>query len=218
MIMVPAQDSDKSVKKVLEHEVPLVLVDRIFENIETNAVISNNAEASYKAVKFLVELGHKKVAFLRGRSNLYTINKRLEGYQKAVDEFDLVKKDSLIVGDGFSFNDGYSATSKLLDCPEPPTALLMTGNLITVGAISAILEKGLKIPDDISIVAFADSIFSPYLIKPLTTISHPLPEIGSKAFNLLLEHIESKEKLPPKQIMINTQFDIRETAGKVKAV
>jgi len=217
LIMVPAQDSDESVNKVLEHKVPLVLIDRLFENIKTNAVVSNNVESAYNAVKHLVDLGHKKVAFLRGRNNIYTMTKRFEGYQKAVDEFGLVKSDSLIVGGGFSFDDGYNATIKLLNCPEPPTALLLTGNLITVGAISAILEKGLKIPDDISVVAFADSIFSPYLVKPLTTISHPLYEIGSKAFGLLLEHIESKEELRPTQIIINTQFDIRETTGKAKA-
>ncbi|VAX16516.1 Transcriptional regulator, LacI family [hydrothermal vent metagenome] len=218
LIMVPAQDSDESINKVLEHKVPLVLIDRLFENIKTNAVISNNVESAYNAVKHLVDLGHKKVAFLRGRNNIYTMTKRFEGYQKAVDEFGLVKSDSLIVGNGFSFNDGYDATTELLNCPEPPTALLLTGNLITVGAISAILAKGLKIPEDISVVAFADSIFSPYLVKPLTTISHPLYEIGSKAFNLLLEHIESgEEELPPTQIMINTQFDIRETTGKAKA-
>ncbi len=74
---------------------------------------------------------------------------------------------------------------------------------------------GLSIPEDISVIAFADSIFSPYLVKPLTTISHPLYEIGSKAFNLLLKNIESKEILPISQIILNTQSDIRETTGKV---
>ena len=70
--------------------------------------------------------------------------------------FGLVESDSLVIGDGFSFEDGYDSTIELLNCDIPPTALLLTGNLITVGAISAILEKGLAIPDDISVIAFAD--------------------------------------------------------------
>ena len=79
LIMVPAQDSDDTVRTVMEKELPLVLIDRIFENIETNAVISNNSEAAYNAVKHFAELGHQKVAFLRGRSNIYTMAKRYEG-------------------------------------------------------------------------------------------------------------------------------------------
>ncbi len=216
LIMVPAQDSEESVRKVIEKGVPLVLIDRLFENIKTNAVISDNVDASFNAVKYLAELGHKKIAFLRGRNNIYTMVKRFEGYQKAVKEFGLVESDNLVVGDGFSFEDGYNSTMELLNCELPPTALLLTGNLITVGAISAILEKGMSIPDDISVIAFADSIFSPYLVKPLTAISHPLAEIGSKAFNLLLKNIESKEVLPESQIIINTQFDIRKTTGTVR--
>ena len=218
LIMVPAQGSDKTVRTVKEKGLPLVLIDRVFENIETNAVISNNAEAAFNAIKYLAELGHKKVAFLRGKSNIYTMAKRYKGYHKAVKKFGLVESDSLVVGDGFSFEDGYNSTKELLNCAEPPTALLLTGNLITVGAISAIMEKGLSIPEDISVIAFADSIFSPYLVKPLTTISHPLYEIGSKAFNLLLENIESDKTLSTSQIIVDTQFDIRKTTGKAEAV
>ena len=206
LIMVPAQGSDKTVRTVKEKGLPLVLIDRIFENIETNAT------------KYLAELGHKKVAFLRGRSNIYTMAKRYKGYHKAVKKFGLVESDSLVVGDGFSFEDGYNSTKELLNCAEPPTALLLTGNLITVGAISAILEKGLSIPEDISVIAFADSIFSPYLVKPLTTISHPLYEIGSKVYNLLLENIESDKTLSISQIIVDTQFDIRKTTGKAETV
>jgi len=217
LIMVPVQDSDEQVRTIINKGLPLVLIDRIFENLNTNAVISNNSESAYNAVKHLAELGHKKVAFLRGRSNIYTIAKRYEGYCKAVKEFQLVESDSLVVGDGFSFEDGFNSSKELLNCDIPPTALLLTGNLITVGAISAIIEKGLSIPEDISVVAFADSIFSPYLVKPLTTISHPLYEIGSQAFNLLLKNIESKKALPISQIILNTQSDIRKTTGRVHA-
>lgn len=216
LIMVPAQDSDEQVRTVLEKKVPLVLIDRIFENIETNSVISNNAESAFNAVKYLAELGHKKIAFVRGRHNIYTMYTRYEGYQKAIKEFGLIESESLVVGDGFSFEDGYNSTKELLNCEIPPTAILLTGNLITVGAISAILEKGLLIPDDVSVIAFADSIFSPYLIQPLTTISHPLLEIGSKAFDVLLENIESDNLLSIKQHIVNTQFDIRKTTGRVK--
>ncbi|MEN8192568.1 MAG: LacI family DNA-binding transcriptional regulator [Bacteroidota bacterium] len=218
MIMVPTQDSDEQVRKIMHKNIPLVLIDRIFDDVETNAVISNNVESAFTAVKHLADLGHKKVAFLRGRHNIYTMKKRFEGYIKAVKEFGLIESDSLIVGDGFSFEDGYNSTKILLECPTPPTGLLLTGNLITVGAISAILEKGLSIPDDISVIAFADSIFAPYLIQPLTAISHPLFEIGSKAFDLLLDNIEADNELPSNQIVVNTQFDIRKTTGKVKVI
>ena len=86
--------------------------------------------------------------------------------------------------------------------------------MISVGAIKAITEKGLSIPQDISMVSFTDTEYSPYLITPLTTISHPVKEIGEKAFKLLLKHMESKYSLPSSKIIVETELIVRKSTAK----
>lgn len=215
LIIAPVQDTADHIFELKKRNYPFVLIDRCFEEMEANAVISDNEDAAFKAVAHLAGLGHKRVGFLSGRQNIYTIRKRLVGYKKAVEEYELENDDALICGDGFTFQSGYEATLDILSLPNPPTALLISGNIITLGAFKAILEKGLKIPDDISMIGFTDNIISPYLVCPLTTISHPLREMGSKAFELLIKHVETKDYLPCSEEIIKTQFNVRKSTSRI---
>lgn len=215
LMIIPAQDEYSHIQELLNMDFPLVLIDRDFENLKANAVISNNKEASYKAVKYLCELGHKRIAALSGRRNLYSIKKRLQGYREAVKDFNLDKNPDLIAGDGHTIEDGYNATMDLLNLENPPTALVFSGNLISVGALTAIQEKGLKVPQDISIIGFTDSLYSEFLSTPLCTISHPLQEIGKKALNLLFKHMKATKQLPCEKVIIKTTFTVRDSAGPV---
>ncbi len=215
LIIAPVQDSADHLFELKERNYPFVLIDRCFEDMEANAVISDNEDAAFKAVAHLAGLGHKRVGFLSGRQIIYTIKKRLVGYKKAVEEYALEKNEALICGNGFTFESGYEATLEILSLPNPPTALLISGNIITLGAIKAILEKGLKIPEDISMIGFTDNIISPYLVCPLTTVSHPLQEMGKKAFDLLIKHIEAKDHLPCTEEIVKTQFIVRTSTGRV---
>ena len=215
LIIAPVQDSADHIFELKEKNYPFVLIDRCFEEMETNAVISDNEDAAFKAVAHLAGLGHKRVGFLSGRQNIYTIRKRLAGYKKAVEEYNLEKDEALICGNGFTFESGYEATFGILSLANPPTALLISGNIITLGAIKAILEKGLSIPDDISMIGFTDNIISPYLVCPLTSISHPLREMGKKAFDLLIKHVESKDHLPITEEIIKTQFYVRKSTSRI---
>lgn len=215
IIIAPVQDSKEHIIDLIEKKIPVVLIDRIFEDLNTNAVITDDSNSIVKAMSHLVNLGHKDIAFLKGQENIYTIKKRLAGYHKAIAKYKLPKNDKFIVGKGFEFEDGYEATLKLLKLPKLPTAIISSGgDLVTLGALKAIAEKGLSIPKDISIIAFFDSIFSPFLATPLTTISHFRKKIGENAFQLLLRQIESKKESAFKVVCINTEFKIRNSTAK----
>ena len=211
LIIAPVQDSTEQIKKLVDRNFPVVLFDRCFCDIEMNAVLTNNFEASYDAVKILANKGSKRVAFVSGRRGIYTTQQRLEGYQKAVKDFHLDKSESLIAGDGFSFESGYEATKQLLKLADPPTSMIVTGNLVSVGAMKAVLDAGLSIPNDISIIAFSDNIFSQYLVTPLSSIIHPIDEIGLETFKILIKNIDSKEKLPFVKKMINSTLELRDS-------
>jgi LacI family transcriptional regulator len=211
LIIAPVQDSKEQIQKLIDRNFPIVLFDRNFDDLETNSVLTNNFEASYDAVKLLAKKGSKRVAFVSGRRKIYTTQQRLEGYKKAVKDLKLDGSESLIVGDGFTFESGFESTKQLLKLAEPPTSLIVTGNLVSVGAMKAVLEEGLSIPDDISIIAFSDNIFSQYLVTPLSSIIHPIDEIGVEAFKILIDNIDSKEELPIVKKMINSSLELRDS-------
>ena len=218
LIIAPVQDTDLHIRELKNKKFPFVLIDRCFEDLETNFVIGDNEEAAFNAMAYLTKLGHRRIGFLSGRQNIYTIRKRLEGYKRAVAEFGLCNGTDLISGNSFTFESGYEAVQKLLGLANPPTALLLTGNIISIGAIKAITDRGLRIPNDISIIGFVDNVLSPYLFCPLTTISHPLEEMGQMAFAILLEHMQSKETRPHAKIVVKTQLNERKSTDRVTGV
>lgn len=209
LILAPVQDCYQHIQDLYQKKFPLVLIDRCFENIDTNSVISDNEQAAYSAVAHLAKAGHRRVGFISGRKNIYTICQRFLGYEKAVRDYHLDDEKILLSENGFTAQSGYESTVKLLSIDVPPTALLISGNLITVGSMKAILEKGLIIPDDISIIGFTDFICSSFWITPLSTITHPLEEMGHQAFALLLAHMQSKEPLTNSKIVVKTEFTLR---------
>ncbi len=214
LILAPVQNSYNHILELKSKNFPFLLIDRYFETFETNAIISDNEESAFKAVQYLVKLGHNRIGFISGRPEIYTIRKRLEGFKKALKEFNLEDNKEFMWGAGHTFQDGYEATQNLLALNKPPTALLISGNLITLGAYKALLEKGLHIPNDISIIAFSDNVISQYLSTPLTTISHPLEEMGKRAFQLLFQNINTEVRNSYTKITVCTNFIIRESTGK----
>ncbi|HDL19164.1 MAG TPA: LacI family transcriptional regulator [Bacteroidetes bacterium] len=213
LILAPVQDRSGHIKDLCNRNFPLVLIDRCFDELETNAVISDNEEAAFNAISYLAQAGHRRIGFISGRKNIYTIRKRFLGYQKGIKTFDLVDDSELVSDNGFTLESGYHSTRKILSLPKSPTALLISGNKITVGAMKAIFEKKLSIPDDISLIGFTDFIGSPYWVVPMTTITHPVKEMGEAAFNLLFNNMATKETVPHSKMMVATKLNIR---GSVK--
>ena len=194
LIIAPVQDADSHISQLVEQNIPLVLIDRDFENMATHAVICDDEMSAYKAVSYLSDLGHKRIGFVSGRQNLYPVLKRLDGYRKALNDFKLEKDFALIASGGPTLESGYASAVNLLSLPNAPTALLVSGTIITVGVLKAIQEKGLSIPEDVSVISYTDTLYAPFLSTPITTISHSVQEIAEKAFELLHRQIDSSDK------------------------
>jgi len=206
LIIAPAQDTNEHILKLLNMEFPFVLIDRYFDGLETNAVISDNEDSAFNATVYLAKYGHKRIGFVSGRRKLYTIQKRMAGYRKAVKQLHLDSDEFLVAGDDFTICSGLEAALKMLTAPNPPTAILISGNMISVGVIEAISEIGASVPKDISLIGFTDSLFAPHLATPLTTIAHPLNEMGEKAFDILLRNMKSDQQLPSTKIIVKTKL------------
>jgi LacI family transcriptional regulator len=214
MIIIPVQNRKDHLEALKQENYPLVLVSRHFEDLEVNSVITDSFADAFQSVDYLAKLGHRRIAFISGRRITIPIQERERGYKEALMAHNIVIDHDLIVGDGFTTEDGYAATKKVLGLPEKPTALLVSANIIIVGVLEAVFEAGLLIPDDISIVAFTEMRATPYLSLPLTGISQPVIQMGKKAVSLLLKQIEATDKPRVEKIVLASKFTIGKSTQK----
>ena len=213
-------------EKLKNDKVPLVLIDKYFEELKTDFVTCDNFDAAYRAVKYLISMGHKKIAHITSHSslrNISSIKMRYEGYLKAlkeaglevvpeyVQELDEVSVHTEIRNINLNYL-GYEPMKKLLNLPGPPTAVFMLFDLLAVGAYRAIKSEGLSVPEDISIIGFDNVDFSCYMEVPLTTMAQPIQEIGETAVNVLIERMLKPEK-ETQEIRLKTQMITRNSCG-----
>ena len=196
-----------------EKEFPVVLIDRYLKEIEFDAVVVNNQESAYQATKYLIGLGHKKIAMISAPLlDISTRLERVEGYRKALEDSSIEVDRGLIKICNYQRSNGYVKTMQLLNGRYPPTAIFVTNNLVALGALTAIKEKRLRIPQDISFLMFDDLDWTPHLNPALTTIAQPAYMIGSKSVDILLKKIKRKKRKCVR-VILKTEFIIRESCG-----
>ena len=174
-------------------------------------MVSDNYNGSIQAVQHFAENGHRKIAFIQGIPGSSVNQDRIRGYKDAHDMFDIPFSESFIVGDNFGEQNGYMSTKILLNGPEKPTAIFAGSNLISLGSMRAILEENLKIPDDISMIAFDDQPYSDFLPTPMTSVRQKKEELGKLSIMLLLNEMNVDNKTDFKKIIVPTELVIRKS-------
>ena len=168
---------------------PLVLVDRCSDTLDVSCVSVDNYRGAYEATAHLVAAGHRRIALIQGLPATYTNSARLRGYREALAAHGVPVEDGLIVGGDFRQQNGYDETRRLLALADPPTALFATSDLITLGALEALAEAGVSVPEDVSLLSFDDFDFAPHLRCPLTAVWQPREAMGDAAVALLVEQL-----------------------------
>lgn len=194
--------NDKETLELIESDFPIVVIDMVNKN--TSTVASDNMEGCYLAVKYLYDLGHRKIAYIEGTSksdNWASVTRR-KGYEKAMKRLGLDIIDGYIAdGVNFDVSGGYNAMKGLLKHKEIPTAVFTAGDKIAIGAIDALKDEGLSVPDDMSIVGYDDIELARYITPKLTTIRQDRVEIGKTAVDLLVKQINERTKLQINKII-----------------
>lgn len=193
-----------------DFRIPLVVVDRSFPGMKAPSVTADNYGGALEAVSFLIENGHTAIGCIQGLAGSTVNNNRIKGFCDGHEQFGLEVPDDLIVGNSFGEKNGYESAMILLDRPERPTAIYACSNLIALGAIRAIHEKGLKIPDDVSLIAFDNEPYFEYLSTPITAVSQPREEMGKKAMELVISQIENG-KQPSSSVTLPTSIIVRQS-------
>lgn len=216
LIICPVGEESAHLLNIVRNGLPVVIVDRYFPDINCPHVVSDNYQGALDAVSHFFEMEHKRVAFIQGRVNTSVNNDRVRGYRDAHKLHNIPVDESLIVGDSFGKRNGYSSAKILLKKNPPPTAIFLASNLISLGAMSAIHEENLKIPDDISIIAFDDQPYSDYLATPMTTVNQQTAEAGEISFKLLLSQIEDEQYKSVERIVLPTTLIFRKSVKRLQ--
>ncbi|HEX2985148.1 MAG TPA: LacI family DNA-binding transcriptional regulator [Ignavibacteriales bacterium] len=214
-IIMPVGIKHSHIKDLLIVNKPLVLLDRNVEEINANCVVIDNYKGSYEAVCFLIKNGHKRIAIIQGLPNTYTNNERLRGYKDALLDNGLPIDLSLIVGNDFRRENGYIETKMLLKMEDTPTAIFAFSDLITLGTLQALSEENIKVPDQMSLIAFDDIDFAPFLFSPLTCVRQPRELMGEAAVRLLIEELTAKGKVEKKTIELDPKLVIRDSVKHI---
>lgn len=211
IIIVPCGNDPAYLEQTNSQCVPVILVDRYYENSPLPYVVTNNFQGGYLATSLLIKNGHRDIACIQGPPSATPNKKRIEGYLLVLKENGLEDR-ATIVGNEFSVQNGYLETKLLLNNEKRPTAIFALSNTIGLGAIKAIREARLKIPDDISLVSYDNNIYLDYLEPSITRIGQMVDEMGKMAVRLLHESISGHKEIRS-QIELSPEMILRESVA-----
>jgi LacI family transcriptional regulator len=209
IVLCPVGRSAEHLVRFEEGDLPIVLADRYFPGLRLPYVVSDNFSGARVATDHLIRAGHRRIACLQGLVGTSPNEDRLRGYGEALTAHQISLDESLIAGEGFGEQNGYIAAKLLLKAAHEFTAILAFSNLISLGAIRALSEEGLRIPGDISLVSFDDQPYSAYLAAPMTTISQSSSEMGQIAVKLLFDRIRRPDRVVRGGILLPTSLVLR---------
>jgi LacI family transcriptional regulator len=220
IILIPTGINSEYVRFLINSETKVILLDRLIEGLDCDAILVDNANGAYKAVKYMISQGYKKIGIVNGYLDRTTGAERLRGYKKALEESGIPQDDSLIKIGTFKKESGKKLTIELLKQANRPEAIFITNIDMSIGALIAIKEMKLTIPDDIGIVCFDDSDWASIFEPPITVVRQPVYQLGSVAAELLIKKIQDKKnkiQLKPNIVTLSTELIIRSSTMKQNA-
>jgi len=197
-----------------ELNVPIVLVNDQHPGEFVHSVMIENVEGTRTATEHLIELGHRRIAYVGDQFGYQSDAERLAGYRQALSEAGIAFATALAVeGDGRT-EAAIEAVNGLLALAAPPTAICCYNDMTALGAMLAIRARGLRVPEDISVVGFDDLFFGAYLQPPLTTVRQPMRRMGQMAMENLFKLMSGEESVA--QIKVETELIVRSSTGPAK--
>jgi LacI family transcriptional regulator len=191
-----------------------VLIDHQGTGESESAVGATNRQGGYDATRYLIELGHRRIGFITGTLDLGCSRDRLAGYEAALAERGWSIDPALIREGDFQQPAGFACAQALLAAPERPTAIFASNDVMAFGVMEAVRDRGLRIPDDVSIIGFDDIPQAATVNPPLTTVRQPLAEMGARATRMLLTLIHNLDQAT-QRIELPTELIVRASTRAV---
>jgi len=220
VILVPVlkDGEEKLMQKLRGNDISFVYLDRYLNEPASDYIIVDNFCGVRQSMEYLISLGHKRIGCISAQPYTWVLEQRVKAYKKIVRENNLAMEDSLVqISDLPDDKGGYDAANKLFSMKNRPTAIFATNDIIAIGAYKAAKDKGIRIPQDLSLVGFDDIEVSSHLEVPLTTVSQPINKMGEMAVKILAEKGKKENPEKVQKIVLEPKLVIRESCtGKYK--
>lgn len=214
IILLRSKVADKSIELLQKKNFPFALIGTCLENSNLYSVDNDNESASYELASHIYNTGKRRIAFIGGASDSVFTIKRLNGYQRCLKEHNINFNEYYLKLGTMKENYGYAAMKELFELPQPPDAIMAMDDSICIGALKAINEYHLKVPEDIAVACFNESEYTKLAKPTLTTISLDFYNLGSVAASKLMM-ILNNEKTDYGCTYVNYNLTIRESTLKI---
>src|SRR5919197_5746852 len=218
ILIAPVSDRSRDhLKRLAKFGVPFVLVDRTVRGIDADAVLGDSADGARRLVEHLISLGHRRIAMIVESDDVSTARDRRRGYEAALTAAGLPRDPAVVTEASVDPGGGFDGMRRLLELPEPPTAVFTVNNLVALGAIEAVRAAGLDVPDDVALVCFDDIEYASRLYPFLTVMEQPAETFGTLGTQLLLERVEGRGSDRRHVVVLPGEFIIRKSCGALSS-
>ena len=216
IVSMPLSDSPEFFTLAQDNNIPVVIIDQNPTDRECDIVLVDNTDASYTAVRHLIEYGHEKIAIICGDPERFTANERLNGYLNALKDYNIPICKDYIRHCNYRKASSYSEVKKLMQLSDPPTAIFASSYDLTIGSITALNELGLSLGETISLIGFDSLMLSEIVSPSLSMVTQPMEEIGQRAASLLLQRILGDYSNFPATEQLKTTFISANSVKRLK--
>jgi len=216
VLLVPTSNSGETVDQLQAQGVEVVVLDRRVEDAVVDVVRGDSFGGAYDLVHHLTGLDHRRIGMLNGSDRISVSVERLNGYLQALTEVGVEREEQLILHGHFTIESGYEMAQQLLARQPRPTALFTANNFIAIGALRALSESGLRVPEEVSIVSFDDLPFTYAREQLITVAAQPTYTLGTIATQRLLKRITTTEEQPVEEVVVPVELIMRTSTGPTR--
>lgn len=212
LIIAPCGNQWEHIKQLHDLGLPIICIDRYFEDLDIPFVSTDNYDGAYNATKHLIENGHSLITCIQGVQQSTPNRLRVKGFIDALENAGI--KSYTIAGDDFSVQNGYLETKLLFQQKEKPTAIFTLSNTIAMGCMKALKEMNVRIPDDISLITYDDHPYLDYLATPLSCIAQPVSDISKIAIKFLFSRLNNNE-VKIQQVLLKPEMKYKKSIKRI---
>jgi LacI family transcriptional regulator len=213
ILLAPACSLPDSVRLIQQQGSVVVVIDRTVPDVEVDIIRGDSIEGAYQLTKHLLDLGHRRIVILTGPQDVSTSSERVTGYRRAITEAGLQLLEDAVYWGSYTGQSGFTMARLALSAKPCPTAIFAANNFIANGALKAIREMGLRIPEDVSVVSFDDFPEMIYADPFLTAATQPTYDMGYQATQILLDRLSNIGTQEYANILLPTEIVIRCSSG-----
>lgn len=215
VVLVAPRTYSMALQWAQQADIPAVVVGSTFPDSNLPCVDVDDSAAIYQAVQWLIDLGHRRIGHLAGPQTHWSARRRLQAYHQAMQDAGIAVEPTWVVEGRYTPPSGKEAMERLLEVTPMLTAVVCGNDWMAMGAMETIYQRGLRVPDDISIVGFDDIDTAQWVTPPLTTLRQPMRQIGAKAAELLLHQIETGKRVR-EVILFPAEMVVRQSVAPLR--